>query len=104
MAPVELLKVQVIVSPACREMFLTGSVPPLLDSQVSTICKDYYSDESFCKNESGDINLWKLYNLFTGANKSSYVDTFLERGVGSHSFVKVLQEALKSDSEHWFVS
>ncbi len=77
---------------------------PLLDSQVSTICKDYYSDESFCRNESGDIDLWGLYNLFTGANKSSYIGSFLERGVGSHSFVKELQNALKSDSEHWFVS
>ena len=78
---------------------------PLLDSQVSTICKDYYNDESFCRNESGDIELWKLYNLFTGANKSSYIDSFLERGAGSQSFVKGLQNALKSDSEYdWFVS
>ncbi len=77
---------------------------PLLDSQVSTICKDYYSDESVCRNEFGDIDLWRLYNLFTNASKSSYIDTFLERGVGSHLFVKDLQKALKSDSEHWFVS
>jgi len=78
---------------------------PLLDSQVSTICKDYYSDESFCRNESGNIGLWRLYNLFTGANKSSYIDSFLERGVGSQSFVRGLQNALKSDSEYgWFVS
>jgi hypothetical protein len=77
---------------------------PLLDSQVSMICKDYYSDESFCRNESGDIDLWRLYNLFTGASKSSYIDSFLDRGVGSHSFVNGLQNALKSDSDHWFVS
>ena len=76
---------------------------PLMDSQVSMITKDYYSDESFCRNESGDIDLWRLYNLFTGANKSSYIDSFLERGVGSQSFVKGLQNALKSDSDHWFI-
>ena len=77
---------------------------PLLDSQVSTICKDYYGDESFCKNETGDIDLWRLYNLFTGANKSSYIDSYLERGVGSQRFVKGLQDAINSNSEHWFVS
>ena len=43
------------------------------------------------------INLWKLYNLFTGANKMSYIDTFLDRGVGCQSFVNGLygQEELK---------
>lgn len=76
---------------------------PLMDSQISTITKDYYSDESFCRNESGDIDLWRLYNLFTGANKSSYIDSYLERGVGSQSFVKGLQDALRSDSEHWYI-
>lgn len=76
---------------------------PLMDSQVSSICKDYYSDESFCRNESGDIGLWQLYNLFTGANKSSYIDSYLERGVGSQRFVKGLHEALKSDSDYWYI-
>lgn len=53
---------------------------PISDSQVSMVAKDYYSSESFCKNDNGDIDLWKLYNLFTGANKSLYIDTFLDRG------------------------
>jgi len=77
---------------------------PLMDSQISTVTKDYYADESFCRSEDGLINLWRLYNLFTGANKSSYIDSYLERGVGSQRFVKGLQNALKSDSDHWFVS
>jgi len=77
---------------------------PLMDSQISTVTRDYYSDESFCRNEDGLINLWQLYNLFTGANKSSYIDSYLERGVGSQRFVKGLQEALKSDSVNWYIS
>jgi hypothetical protein len=77
---------------------------PLMDSQVSTIARDYYSDKSFCRNEDGSINLWRLFNLFTGSNKSSYIDTFLDRGVGSHSFVQGLQNALKTGSDHWFLS
>jgi hypothetical protein len=53
---------------------------PVSDSQISLVAKDYYSSESFCRSGSGDIDLWRLYNLFTGANKSSYIDTFLDRG------------------------
>jgi hypothetical protein len=77
---------------------------PVSDSQISIVAKDYYSSESFCKNDNGDIDLWKLYNLFTGANKSSYIDTFLDRGAGSHTFIKNIQEALETSSKHWFLS
>ena len=38
---------------------------PLMDSQVNLVVKDYYSDESFCRNDMGNINLWKLLNLFS---------------------------------------
>jgi len=77
---------------------------PLMDSQISMVTKAYYGDESFCRDDNGYIDLWRLYNLFTGANKSSYVDTFLDRGVGSHSFIRGLKNALESANEHWFVS
>ena len=77
---------------------------PLMDSQVSMVTRDYYADESFSRNEDGDIDLWRLYNLFTGANKSSYIDTFLDRGAGSHLFIRGLQKALNSGSGHWFIS
>ncbi len=77
---------------------------PLLDSQVNLVVKDYYSDESFCRDSHGDINLWKLYNLFTGANKSSYIDNFLDRGVGCQQFVNGLYQALGECKHHWFVN
>jgi hypothetical protein len=48
------------------------------DSQINAVCKDYYKDNSFCRDQRGDISLWKLYNLFTAANKASYIDSFLE--------------------------
>lgn len=76
----------------------------LMDSQVNLVVKDYYSDESFCRNDLGNINLWKLFNLFTGANKMSYVDTFLDRGVGCHQFVNGLYQAIGENKYHWFVS
>ena len=77
---------------------------PLMDSQVNLVVKDYYSDESYCRNEMGNVNLWKLMNLFTGANKMSYVDTFLDRGVGCHQFVNGLYQAIGENKHHWFVS
>jgi hypothetical protein len=40
------------------------------------VFRDFYKDESFCRDANGDINLWKLYNLFAGANKSTYIDSF----------------------------
>lgn len=76
---------------------------PISDSLVNLVVKDYYSDQSFCRNDSGDINLWKLYNLFTGANKMSYIDTFLDRSVGCLQFVGGLKEALQTSRYHWFV-
>jgi len=76
---------------------------PINDSQISTVVKDYYADEAFCKNENGDIDLWKLYNLFTGANKSSYIDTFLEREVGCLNFVETLFSVIQGNNENWYL-
>lgn len=77
---------------------------PLADGQVNLVVKDYYSDQSFCRDEAGSINLWKLYNLFTGANKMSYIDTFLDRGVGCQQFVNGLHEAIGVNKYHWFIN
>ena len=82
-------------------------IPELLlnDGQISTVAKDYYLDDSFCRNENGDINLWNVYNLFTGANKSSYIDSFLSRNVNAFDFSKGLANAINGDSNnHWFLS
>ncbi len=52
---------------------LKSNIPSLLlgDTQLGMVCKDYYRDNSFCRDEQGNINLWRLYNLLTGANKST---------------------------------
>jgi hypothetical protein len=50
------------------------------DTLVSAVADSYYNDENFSRNGNDSISLWKLYNLFTGANKSSYIDKFLTRG------------------------
>jgi hypothetical protein len=74
------------------------------DSQINTICKDYFKDESFCRSEAGDISLWKLYNLFTSANKASYIDSFLDRAVGAISITHQLAGALEHKQANWFLS
>ena len=81
---------------------------PLLqftDGHINTITKDYYEDESFCRDNAGGINLWNLYNLFTQANKSSYIDTFLDRNLNAFDFAKGIQQTLNGNSDyHWFLS
>ena len=83
-------------------------LPELLlnDGHLSTIAKDYYQDESFCRNSNGDINMWEFYNLLTGSNKSSYLDTFLDRGVNAFGFATGVSKALSdsSTSYSWFLS
>lgn len=75
------------------------------DGQLNSIAKDYYEDASFSRNENGDINLWNVYNLFTQANKSSYIDTFLDRNVNAFNFSNSLLKTLNGSSNyHWFLS
>lgn len=75
------------------------------DSHINTMAKDYYEDKNFCRIEDGSINLWNVYNLFTQANKSSYIDTFLDRNLNAFEFSKGLQKTLNGNSNyHWFLS
>ena len=87
-----------------KTMKALDTAVPISETQISTIGKDYYQDKSFCREESGEINLWKVYNLFTGATKSSYIDTFLDRNVGSLLFIKSLIEHLRDRKQSWFLS
>lgn len=73
------------------------------DTQVNSVCRDYYRDNSFCREVDGGINLWKLHNLFTAANKTSYIDTFADRAVGATSFVQELAGALEHRRSNWFL-
>jgi hypothetical protein len=81
-------------------------IPPLLftDTQLGSVAKDYFQDNSFCRNENGDINLWRMYNLFTGANKSSYVDSFLERSINAFEFTHQLQIGLAGGNTNWYLN
>jgi hypothetical protein len=73
------------------------------DSQTNSIIRDYYQDKSFCRDSAGNINLWRFYNLLTGAIKSSYIDTFLDRTVNTLHFSQVLLECLKMGRNSWYL-
>lgn len=56
---------------------LSKDIPRMLftDTQVNNVARTYINDENF-GSLGNDISMWKLYNLLTGANKSSYIDSF----------------------------
>ena len=76
----------------------------LSDSQLSTVASDFYKDKNHCRNEDGSFDLWRMYNLFTGANKSSYVDTILDRNVAIYEGVKQLSNCIESKETSWYLN
>jgi len=81
---------------------------PLLDmndGHISSIARTYFEDENFSSEGNGNIDLWKMYNLFTGATKSSYIDTFLDRTVSAHKLTRGITHALDGHGDYqWFLS
>ncbi|HXD77950.1 MAG TPA: DUF3871 family protein [Puia sp.] len=74
------------------------------DQQIGTVCKDYYRDRAFCRNDNGDINLWKVHNLFTNAAKSTYIDQFLERSVRASQVVESIRDHLLQKRSSWYLN
>ena len=72
----------------------------LTDTQIGLVANTYYHDNAFCKSEDGSIDLWRVYNLFTGANKSSYIDNFLDRADNATNVTTGLARALHVDMEY----
>ena len=75
----------------------------LNDGQINVVAKGYYEDTSFSRNEDGTISLWNLFNLFTGANKSSYIDTILGRSVNAHELIQKLCFSMQNDKPCWYL-
>jgi hypothetical protein len=82
------------------------ALPSLMfgDNQIGMVAKDYFQDKSFSRREDGSINLWNVYNLFTGANKQSYIDSFFDRGQNAFDFVKHLESELDNSTTSWFLN
>lgn len=84
---------------------LKKEIPSLYfgDNQIGAVCKDYYKDESFCRDVNGNINLWRLFNLLTGVNKSSYIDNYIEKSVNAFQFVEQLRWSMENKTQNWFL-
>lgn len=74
----------------------------LNDSQVSVLVKNYYSCPNFGRNKDGSIDFWKLFNLLTEANKSSYIDTNLERNVNVSELINNLGNSMENGILNWY--
>lgn len=74
------------------------------DSQINNVVKEYYVGQNFSRNLDGSINLWNLYNMFTEANKSSYIDNNLERNVNAYELVNNLGISIENRTSNWLLS
>ena len=75
----------------------------LTDTQVNNVARAYINDETF-GSLGNDISMWKLYNLLTGSNKSSYIDSFLDRAVNATEIATGINAALHGDTKYkWFI-
>lgn len=75
----------------------------LNDSQINTVVKNYFHDPNFSCTGDGTINMWRLYNLFTEANKSSYIDNNFERNVNAYDLTNNLVNSLQNRTGNWFL-
>ena len=75
----------------------------LTDTQINSVAKAYINDSNF-GGESGELNMWNFYNLLTGANKSSYIDSFLDRSMNASEIAMGINAALHGDETYkWFI-
>jgi len=83
------------------------SLPNMLmtDTQIGLVAKAYYNDDNFSLPDKHDaISMWNVYNLLTGANKSSYIDNFLDRSLNATQLADGLNQALYGTNKYsWFI-
>ena len=67
------------------------------------MAKAYIQDENF-GGFGSDLSMWRFYNLLTGANKSSYIDSFLDRSLNATEVAQGINMALHGDERYsWFI-
>ena len=77
----------------------------MTDTQINLVTKAYYNDEDFGRSaDKKELSMWKMCNLLTGANKSSYIDSFLDRSLNAGEFSTGICKALEGENEYsWFI-
>lgn len=84
---------------------VTRRIPKLIitDSQINNVCRGYYHNEDF-GGQDGAISMWNFHNLLTESNKSSYIDSYLQRAVNATEISVGLNNALHGDANYqWFL-
>ena len=84
---------------------LQRELPKLLitDSQINNVCRDYYSNPNFGTKDSS-ISMFDFHNLLTEANKSSYIDSYVQRAINATEMTVGICNALQGESEYsWFL-
>jgi hypothetical protein len=76
----------------------------LTDNMINSVVKDYYLDENFRRNQDGSISMWNFYNLLTESNKSSYIDTFLDRSANSLAIAQHLTNSIYHNLNSWYLN
>ena len=81
------------------------NIPQLLitDSQINSVCRGYFSNPDF-RGKEGSLSMWNFHNLLTESNKSSYIDSYLQRAVNATEVSVGLNNALHGDTTYqWFL-
>ena len=75
------------------------------DAQMNSVVKGYLYDPDFGVNEDKEISLWNVFNLFTDAAKSTYIDTFLDRNLNAFELCSGLVKVLDTGQGeyNWFL-
>lgn len=84
---------------------LQKRIPRLLitDSQINNVCRDYFTNPDFGQ-KGNTISMFDFHNLLTEANKSSYIDTYLQRAVNATEVSVGINNALHGDTKYaWFL-
>lgn len=71
--------------------------------RFNAVAKAYISDANF-GGLGGELSMWNFYNLLTGSNKSSYIDSFLDRTYNATELATGINAALHGDERYrWFI-
>ncbi|GGE14036.1 DUF3871 family protein [Psychroflexus salis] len=78
--------------------------PMLLnDGQINHAVKQYYECPNFKRDANNNISLWNLYNLFTEANKTTYIDNNIERNVNAYEIIRHIANSEQFDEFSWYL-
>jgi hypothetical protein len=83
-----------------------ASLVPMLfgDQQLGAVAKDYFTDANFNADlDTGEIDLWRIYNLLTGVNKSTYIDQFIPRAINAQEIVIEMAQHKTGAKQSWYM-